>query len=225
MRVQSLSLGIAGVVAAFFLSSTVHAMSGGQTNHSGKGAQTCTSACHGRSPSAAIPTVTLTGPDTLAAGATGNYTLTISGGAAVKGGMNVAVSNNGGTLGIVAGDLKLAGGELTHTAAKVFTGTEVQFEFTLKAPSAAGTTTLFASGNSTNGNGNEDGDRSVSITKQVQITGGTGNPDAGTGNPDAGTGEPGDGEEDDGGCSAAGGAPLIALLALLAAAGLRRRSV
>jgi hypothetical protein len=146
--------------------------------------------------------VTLTGPDTLAAGATGNYTLTISGGAGVKGGMNVAVNNNGGTLGIVAGDLKLVTGELTHTAAKAFTGTEVQFAFTLKAPDAAGTTTLFASGNSTNGNGSEDGDRSVSITKQVQITGGTGNPDAGTGNPDAGTGNPGDGEEDEGGCAA-----------------------
>jgi uncharacterized protein (TIGR03382 family) len=228
MRLQSLSLGIAGVVAAFFLSSTAHANSTGMTGRSGKQSSTttCTMACHGLNPSAATPTVKLTGPETLVAGATGNYTLKITGGAGVKGGMNAAVSNNGGTLGIIGSDLKLVGGELTHTAAKTFTGTELQFDFTLKAPSAGGTTTtLFASGNSTNGDGTQDGDRSASDILAIQITDSTGTPDAGTGNPDAGTGNPGDGDEDDGGCSAAGGAPLIALLALIAAAGLRRRSV
>jgi uncharacterized protein (TIGR03382 family) len=222
MKLQKRSLGMAGVVAAIFLSSQAQAYGAGQTDHSGKtGTKTCMSGCHGTSPSAAIPTVTIDGPATLEAGATGNHKLTITGGAGVKGGMNVATSS--GTLGIVGSDLKAAGGELTHTAPKAFTEGAVTFDFTFKAPATAGTTTLYASGNSTNGDGTWDGDRSVSITKAVQVTAAN-TPDAGTGNPDAGTGNPGNGD-DDGGCSAAGGAPLLALLALIAAAGLRRRSV
>jgi len=221
MRLQRLSLSVAGVMAAFFLASSAHANSTGMTGRSGKQTQTCMSTCHGMNPSAATPTVTLEGPATLEAGTTGNYKLIITGGAGVKGGMNVAASS--GTLGVVGTDLQLVGGELTHKAAKAFASGSVQFDFTLKAPATAGTATLFASGNSVNADSTQDGDHSASTTKDVQITAASA-PDAGT--PDAGTGNPGngDGEEDKGGCSAAGGAPLVALLALLAAAGLRRRS-
>jgi uncharacterized protein (TIGR03382 family) len=139
----------------------------------------------------------------------------------VKAGMNVAVSNNGGTLNPAGGDLKVLAGELTHTAPKNFTNNEARFDFTLVAPSAAGTIKLFAAGNSTNGNDNNDGDRSASTTRDIQITGGS-QTDGGV--PDGGS-DPGKGEEDDGGCSAAGGAPLLALLALIAAVGLGRRVV
>lgn len=229
MRLQKLSLGVAGVVAALFFTPSAHAFSTGMTGRSGKTAQTCTTGCHGTNPSASTPTVVLDGPPTLEAGATGTFKLTITGGAGVKGGMNVAASD--GTLGIAGADLKLQNGELTHTGPKVFASGAVSFDFTFKAPATAGSATLFASGNSTNGDATQDGDRSASTTKAIQVTAastpdaGPGTPDAGTGNPDAGTGNPGDGNnEDDGGCSAAGGAPLMALLALLAAAGLRRRS-
>jgi uncharacterized protein (TIGR03382 family) len=133
----------------------------------------------------------------------------------VKAGMNVAVSTGGGTLKNVGSDLKILASELTHTGPKDFSNNEARFDFSLVAPSTAGTAKLFASGNSTNGNGNNDGDHSASITLDVQITGGT-QPD-----PDP---PPGD-KEEEGGCSATGGAPLIALLGLLAAAGLRRRAV
>jgi uncharacterized protein (TIGR03382 family) len=225
MQSQRFFLHTTGVLAVCLFSVSAHANLNGIAQRSGKqgaGAeQTCmASGCHSFNPSAAIPTVVLTGPATLAAGATGNYTLTISGGAAVKGGMNVAVSNNGGTLNPAGGDLKILAGELTHTAPKGFTNNEVRFDFTLVAPAAAGTSKLFASGNSTNGNGSNDGDRSASTSLDVQITGGS-QPDAGM--PDGGT-DPGKGE-DDGGCSAAGGAPLLALLALIAVAGLGRRVV
>jgi uncharacterized protein (TIGR03382 family) len=224
MKFQKLSLGVAGVMAAFFFSFEAQANSTGQTGHSGKTtAKTCMSGCHGTTPSAAIPTVKLDGPAMLEAGAMGTYTLTITGGAGVKGGMNVAAST--GTLGVVNSDLKAQAGEVTHAAAKSFANSVVTFDFTFRAPATAGTATLFAAGNSTNGDGTWDGDRSVTITKDIQVTA-VSAPDAGTGNPDAGTGNPGDGDGDDdkGGCSAAGGAPLVALLALLAAAGLRRRS-
>jgi uncharacterized protein (TIGR03382 family) len=164
-------------------------------------------------------TVTLEGPATLTAGSTGDYSLIITGGPAVKAGMNVAVSNGGGTLSVVGSDLRVEAGELTHMAAKAFSNNEVRFDFKLVAPASAGTVTLFATGNSVNGDNNLTGDNSGSITKQIQVTGGS------TGNPDGGTTDPGDGDgdEDDGGCSAAGGAPMVLLLALVAAR-MRRRS-
>jgi uncharacterized protein (TIGR03382 family) len=222
MQSQRFFIGAAGVLAACFFAVPAHANETGIVQRTGKqnAAQTCMAAgCHNVNPSATTPTVEISGPTTLAAGATGNYTLVIRGGAAVKAGMNVAVSNNGGTLNKVGNDVKVLSGELTHTLPKNFTNDEARFDFTLVAPSAAGTSKLFASGNSTNGNGTSEGDRAVSVTLDVQITGGSQQPDAGSGG-----GGGGGGEEEDGGCSAAGGAPLLALLALLAAAGLGRRA-
>ncbi|KFE68843.1 MXAN_6652 family MXYO-CTERM-anchored protein [Hyalangium minutum] len=223
MQLQKLSLGVAGVMAAFFFSSSALANSTGMTGRSGKTTgQTCMSGCHGTMAASAAPTVTLEGPATLEAGATGSYKLTISGGPGVKGGLNVAASS--GTVGVVGSDVKVQGGELTHSAAKAFTSGAVSFDFTFKAPAAAGTATLYASGNSTNGDGTWDGDNAVAITKPITVTAAS-VPDAGTGTPDAGNGNgDGDGDDDDSGCSAVGGAPLLALLGLLAAAGLRRRS-
>lgn len=224
MSSQKLSFGVAGVLAAFFLSTPALANSSGMTGRSGKTAgQTCMSGCHGTNPGTPAPTVTLEGPSSLEAGATGNYKLTITGGPGVKGGMNVATSS--GTLTNAGTDLKVQNAELTHTAAKTFATGAVSFDFTFKAPAAAGTVTLYGSGNSTNGDGSLNGDNAVSITKAITVTAAS-TPDAGTGTPDAGTDNPGDGgvKEEDSGCSAAGGAPLLALVALLAAAGLRRRT-
>lgn len=223
MSLQKLSFGVAGVMAAFFLSTPALANSTGMTGRSGKtGGQTCMSGCHGTNPSSSIPTVTLEGPLTLEAGATGNYKLVIRGGPGVKGGMNVASST--GTLANVGADVQVQGTELTHKAAKGFTSGAVSFDFTFKAPATAGTAKIFASGNSTNGDGTFDGDNAVSTITDITITA-SNTPDAGTGTPDAGTGNGGGDEGDDeGGCSAVGGAPLLALLALIAAAGLRRRT-
>jgi uncharacterized protein (TIGR03382 family) len=220
MQSQCFFLGAAGVLVACLYSVPAHANLSGIVNRTGKqgSAQTCMAAgCHNVNQSNLVPTLELSGPTTLAAGATGTYTLIIRGGPAVKAGMNVAVSNNGGTLNKVGGDLKVLSGELTHTAPKDFANNEARFDFTLVAPAAAGTTRLFASGNSTNGNGNNEGDNAVTMSWDIQITGSQ-QPDAGM-PPD-----PGGGNDGDGGCSAAGGAPLLALLALIAAAGLGRRA-
>ncbi len=229
MQSQRFFPAIAGVLACL-VSVSAHANVNGIVGRSGKQGttQTCMmSGCHAFNPSATMPTVEISGPATLAAGATGNYTLIIRGGAAVKAGMNVAVSNNGGTLDNVGGDVKVLGGELTHTEPKDFAAnSEARFDFTLEAPAFAGTSKLFASGNSTNGNGSNDGDHSASTTLDVQITGGSQPPDAGV--PDAGTGNGGGGgggDDDDGGCSSTGGAPLMVLFVLIAIVGLRRRIV
>lgn len=226
MQLQRSFLDVAGMLACLFAVSA-HANVTGIVGRSGKqgASQTCMAAgCHSVNPSAAMPTVEIAGPTTLAAGATGNYTFIVRGGAGVKAGMNVAVSTNGGTLNKVGTDLKVVGGELTHTGPKDFANNEARFDFTLVAPAAAGTSKLFASGNSTNGNNNNDGDHSASTTLDIQITGGS-QPDAGV--PDAGNGGGGGGGggDDDGGCSTTGGAPLLMLIVLIAAVGLGRRIV
>ncbi len=232
MRSQHYSLGVASLLAACLFSFSAQANINGISGRSGKQGQGCmTSGCHATNPSSSVPTVQLQGPSSLTAGATGNYTLVITGGPATKAGMNVAVSNGGGTLSPGAGSKLVGGTELTHTTPKDFASNEARFDFTLVAPSTAGSVVMYASGNSTNGNGANSGDNAVTAMMTIQVTaastpdGGTGTPDAGTGTPDGGGGGGGDGEDDEGGCgcAGAGGAPMVMLLALVAARLARRR--
>lgn len=111
--------------------------------------------CHG-TPSSNV-TVAILGPDTLVVGQRGLYTLTINGGPAVKGGANIAVSS--GVLEPASSALQLFQGELTHTAPLPFSPSgQVSFPFVYTAPTFPGIQTLYANGNSTNGNGNPIGD-------------------------------------------------------------------
>lgn len=206
MRSSLSSLQAAGVLAACFLSGSALAYSTGQTGFSGKQANmTCMgSGCHS---GGATPTVTLEGPDTLAAGATGNYKLIISGGAGTRGGFNVAVSS--GDLRAGSGQRK-ASDELTHSAPRNFSNGRLEFDFTLVAPASGGNITLFGAGNSTNGNFAETGDGSAQAQKTITVTGGTN----GGGN---------NGDDEGGGCAAAGGAPLLGAVLMVLGARLRRR--
>jgi len=82
---------------------------------SGKSGSFC-NACHS---GGATPTVTLAGPTTLQAGATGTYTFIIAGGAAVAGGLDAALDDGslaaGAHLATVSASTQLLGGEVTHT--------------------------------------------------------------------------------------------------------------
>jgi MYXO-CTERM domain-containing protein len=211
------SLGAVGVVSVFLFSASALANSTGVTTRSGKNpSMTCAgSTCH--SGTAARPVVTLTGPDSLNAGETGTFTITISGGPAVAGGMNVAVDNAQASLQPGTGQKK-QGAEITHSAPKDFANNTVSFDFTMIAPAAGGTVRIFGAGNSVNKDGANTGDTSAAVTKDVTIVGsGT---DGGT-QPDGGT-DP-DEEMPGCGCSAGSSAPLFPLLALLAAGARRRR--
>ncbi len=113
--------------------------------------------CHGSLPSSDV-TVLILGPDTLVVGQRAQYTLTISGGPRVKGGTNIAAS--AGTLEPLSPSLQLFQGELTHTSPQSFPPTgQLSFPFAYMAPSSPGVQTLYANGNSTNGNGNPLGDQ------------------------------------------------------------------
>jgi uncharacterized protein (TIGR03382 family) len=193
------SYAVAGVLSACLLSAPAFANAVGITGNSGKTSQTC-SACHS---GGAATTVELTGPTSLAAGATGQYQLTISGGPGVKGGMNVAVDNTAASL-EPGTDTKKASNELTHKAPKPASGGTITFDFTMVAPPSAGTVKLFAAGNSVNGNGVETGDMSALTSLSVNVTG---------------SNEP----EEKGGCSSTGGAPVLAFALTAGLSLLRRR--
>jgi MYXO-CTERM domain-containing protein len=243
---RSPSLFIVGVFAASILSTPALARSTGISGVSGKpladGSVTTCTKCHLAGP-AAVPTVEISGPTSVMAGTTNQYTFIIRGGPAAIGGLNLSVDRAEAALELVENaGLKKLDGELTHSAAKAFTNGEVRFDFSMIAPGNGGLVTLYGAGNSANGDKGRPGD-GVAATKlevTVQVTDGTDagveEPDSGTpadagSEVDAGTGtgsDPGhdhDHDEDKaGGCSSTGGAPL--LMFVLGAAGLtllRRR--
>ena len=106
--------------------------------------------CHDSSPSTGV-TVAIVGPDTISVGQLSFYTVTITGGPAVAGGTDIAASN--GTLAPADTLLKFFDGELTHQNPTLFPASKVlSFRFFYTAPAIPGTQTLFANGNSVNGN-------------------------------------------------------------------------
>jgi hypothetical protein len=98
--------------------------------------------CHSTTPNSNI-TVTLSGPDTVAAGSTTNYTFSVSTtGSFTRGGIDIAVSN--GTLNIgTSSGIKMLSGEIVHNAR--FTGATTK-TFTYTAPSTPGVITMYATG-------------------------------------------------------------------------------
>ncbi len=97
--------------------------------------------------------VQISGPDTLFRGQTGNYSISLSGGPAVRGGFNVA--SHRGLLAPVDGSVKLSLSELTHTSPKSFAGSStVSWQFTLTALDSVYKDTIYSVANSTNGDGN-----------------------------------------------------------------------
>ena len=198
------SYAAAGVLSACLLSAPALANSAGITGNSGKpgSTQTC-STCHS---GGSTPTVELTGPTTLAAGATGQYTLTITGGPGLKGGMNVAVDNTAASLEYVEGTgIKKLSNELTHSTPKPASGGAITFDFTMVAPPSASTVKIFAAGNSVNGDAAQTGDMPALTSLSVTVTGNN---------------EPVD---DEGGCSSTGGAPVVAFALTAGLSLLRRR--
>ena len=91
----------------------ISASSGGRAG--ANGGATCRS-CHGDATGAVL---TITGPTTVNAGATNQYTATITGGPAVVGGADIHVSS--GTLASLTGQgTKLLNGDLVHSSPKPF---------------------------------------------------------------------------------------------------------
>src|SRR5205823_5909172 len=117
----------------------------------------------------APPAVTLAGPASLFTGETQTYTIDIVTAASTTAvGFDVAASD--GTLGTVTqtNASQLLAGEVTHTSA-LAKGKEVRLMFTLTAPAAPGTVTLFAAGLASNGHDDTAGDSSAASTLTVTV--------------------------------------------------------
>ena len=120
----------------------------GITGYSGNpatGGSTCAQ-CHN---TGQIPTVTISGPTTVAVNDLVTYILTISGGQEVAGGLDV--STTGGILDILPGatDTREFNGEITHTEPKLADENGiVTFSFQWQAPATGGKIIFYGAGNS-----------------------------------------------------------------------------
>lgn len=110
--------------------------------------------CHG---GGATPAVVLNGPRTVEVGTTHTYTLTISGGQEIAGGLDVSVT--GGLLAAIETGTQILNGEATHTHPRLADAQGVvRFNFQWTAPATAGTIQMYGAGNSVNLNGTTSGD-------------------------------------------------------------------
>jgi hypothetical protein len=143
------------------------ASSSGIINFSGNpatGGVTCNN-CHS---GGIVPSVVILGPTVVAPSSTHTYTLRISGGQQVAGGLDVSVT--AGSLGVSDPGTLLAGGEITHQSPRPVDGNlQVLFTFNWTAPAVPGTATLYGAGNSVNLNGTRTGDRAQATTLLVTI--------------------------------------------------------
>jgi hypothetical protein len=143
------------ILFVFFISILIYAHATGITGVTLKNGNPPGCTCHNPTPSSNV-VVKISGPDTVIAGQTAQYTLTLTGGPLVRGGTDIAVSL--GTLAPISSDLRLdnSNGELTHSLPKSPSGGAVTFSFNYTAPQAPGAITMYANGNSVNFNGNAD---------------------------------------------------------------------
>jgi hypothetical protein len=165
-------------LAATSIAPPAFANSGGLAGYSGKpnatapAGQSCNQ-CHS---GGTAPTVALSGPATLAAGQSAEYTLT------VKTGQSRAAAGIAATDGVVLtpiSALRDSFGELVQDAPVVVSNGQATFRFRVTAPTAGGPLRLWAVGLASDGSGAA-GDRASQTTRDVTVTGGaSGASDAG----------------------------------------------
>lgn len=166
------------LIFAFTSAVTIYAMaySSGITGRTGP---TNGCDCHGSSPNTAT-TVTITsqsGNFSVEAGATANFTVTVSNSSMSRAGVNIAVKTsesgetNAGTLSPASGSgLQSSGNELTHSTPKNLSGGSASFQFTWTAPTTSGTYYIRVVGNAVNGNGQADNNDRWNFMSVQQVT-------------------------------------------------------
>jgi hypothetical protein len=149
----------------------VAASSGGKIGFSGnpgQGGVTC-ARCHR---GGAKPEVKFSGPEVVAPGSTHAFTLTISGGQKIAGGLDV--STTGGMLRVPLGndDVREASGEITQVRPKTADANgDVIFHFLWSAPDVVGDALFYGAGNSVDLGGSTSGDDVTTDTFRVVIEG------------------------------------------------------
>ncbi|MDB4964357.1 MAG: putative lipoprotein [Myxococcales bacterium] len=240
---MSRAIAVLGVLYVLAFPQPGHAFNNGASvvGHSGATAAVCNN-CHS---GGTAPTVALSGPTTLAAGATGQYSFTITSRSATDkiAGLDVAVSNSAAQLTPVSATVEAAGGEIVHKSAIPLSNGAVTVQLSLKAPATGGPLTLYGAGLAGDAVAAPTGKLAAKTTLAITVTGGVAaSPDAGVapdlGTPSASTVPPATGTNNDpmappmaGGCSLTRGSataattpPSLVMLSLVLL-GLRARSI
>ena len=148
------------------IAASAFAYGGGATGYTGKQEGRSCNSCHS---GGTAPQVTITGPDSLAAGATGDFTMVVSTNQSKAAG---GIAATDGTTLTAGTNLHDEDGELTHNSgAATVSGGKATFSFKLTAPANGTTLRIFAVGLAANGSGTG-GDKATQITKDIAITGG-----------------------------------------------------
>lgn len=163
-RVVALLVVLVGLVVSL----RANANSGGLAGYTGKpnAASATGQSCNGCHTGGSAPMVTLTGPASLAAGTSAEYALVVVGDGTTAGGV---AATNGVKLTAGAG-FRESFGEMVQSAPQGGSGT---FKFTVTAPAAGASITLWAVGL---GGSSQSNSTSKTITRDVAITGGGAGP-------------------------------------------------
>ncbi len=157
MTHRNLFSGSALVLALLGIAALALAYSSGQNSATQKPGSTYAGCvCHSATPSGTV-TVAITGPATVVVNSANSYTVAISGGPAVRSGVDIAAWR--GTLATGGNaNLKVVSGELVQSAPYTFTGGISSYTFQYTAPGTIGTDTLYATGLSANNSQGNNGD-------------------------------------------------------------------
>ncbi|MGH9868036.1 MAG: choice-of-anchor V domain-containing protein [Candidatus Polarisedimenticolia bacterium] len=162
--------GAAGILFVLVLSASgepAGAFSGGITGRSGNPATggTYCNACHA---GGLTPVVSLEGPTQAEPGQTIIYTLRISGGQQIAGGLDVSATQ--GDLSVADPGTQKLGAEITHVEPRFADASGVvTFQFDWTAPLVTGPATLYAAGNSVNRNFSNSGDRAAATVLNIDV--------------------------------------------------------
>lgn len=121
--------------------------------------------CGGCHKGGTAPTIALTGPDTLNAGQSAEYTAVVSGGPNTKT-FGAAVDGKA-AISPVGSNMKNASGEVFSTHDN---GASITFKFNVVAPTSAASFTLYYMALASNGSGTG-GDGNVQMTKSITVAG------------------------------------------------------
>lgn len=143
------------LILFFSVSVILYGSIDGRTGRTLKTSTSGCGSCHGSSATADV-SVVLNGPDTVTAGQTMQFTLTVSKPSKIGAGLDIATRN--GVLAPVSSTIHLSNGELTHNDNIPMTNGSATVQFNYTAPGTPGTDTLWATGIATNSTGGTGGD-------------------------------------------------------------------
>jgi hypothetical protein len=134
----------------------------------------CGGGCHGNA--SGTVTLSLTGPTSVKAGSTSDYTFLITHATNAYAGMNLAITaSNGAVSGTMTpgNGSRASNNELTHVQPKAFENGSGRFPFQWTAPNAHGTYTFRGAGNAVNNNGANNGDFWNTFSQTITVSGAT----------------------------------------------------